>query len=129
MRKLLFVSALLLFSVSIKAQNKNTSALTTADTTIYSMIDNPPDFTGGPKKFYQYVITNLKPTGDKGIVYLTFVVEKDGSLTNIIAARHLSENADKEAIRLMSGSPKWKPGTNNNGSPVRVRYTIPVRFN
>jgi hypothetical protein len=126
MKKLLLIFTLLLISAGIKAQNKNTAPLT--DTTIYSAVDTPPTPPGGVRKFNtDFIMANLKPTGEKGFVAIVFVVEKDGSLTNIVIARHLSESADKEAIRVMSLSPKWEPGK-MNGNPVRSKYTVPINF-
>jgi protein TonB len=60
-------------------------------------------------------------------VVLTFVVERDGSLTDIKVLRSLGSGTDEEAVRVLKASPKWKPGI-QNGRPVRVQYSIPVNF-
>ena len=86
-----------------------------------------PDFPGGMGAFYKYIANNIKSTGYTGKVFISFLVEKDGSLTRIKIERGLSENADQEAIRLIRQSPKWKPGT-LLGRPVRVFYTVPITF-
>jgi len=120
---LLLIAILLLFAVVIKAQNKNP-----VDTTVYTNAEVQPTFPGGMQKLYQFITENLKPTGDKGFVPLSFIVEKDGSLSHIAVGRHLSDSADKEAVRVMSTSPKWTPAT-THGNQVRLMYTIPIRFN
>jgi protein TonB len=58
---------------------------------------------------------------------VSFVVEKDGSLTDISAARAPSPTLKEEAMRVVQKSPKWKPGI-QNGRPVRVQYTVPINF-
>ncbi len=66
--------------------------------------------------------------GTQGRVILQFVVEKDGSLSNIAALRDPGNGLGEEAIRVLKLAPKWKPGV-QNGRNVRVQYTIPVNFN
>ena len=127
MRKFLLIVILSLFSVALMAQSKNPAA-TANDTTIYSTTEVTANFPGGIQNLYNYVTTNLKANGNKGRVFLSFIVEKDGSLTHIKTERSLSESADKEAIRVMSGSPKWTPAM-HNGNPVRERFTLPISFN
>ena len=65
--------------------------------------------------------------GISGKVYISFVVEKDGSLTDIKVVRPLGSGTDEEAVRVLKNSPKWKPGI-QNGRPVRVAYTMPISF-
>jgi protein TonB len=99
---------------------------------VYFAVDELPQFPGGQKKFMSYVNTNLKhPTGTNDIVsrvIITFVVNRDGSLSNleVIGRRH---NAvfEKEALRVMKKSPKWKPGK-IKGKAVRTQYTVPILF-
>lgn len=66
--------------------------------------------------------------GEQGMVVLTFVVEKDGSITDVKVTRGVSPSIDKEAIRVVSKMPKWKKPGLRNGEPVRVRYSMPVNF-
>jgi protein TonB len=63
----------------------------------------------------------------QGRVILTFVVERDGSLTDIKVVRGIGSGCDEEAVRALKASPKWKPGI-QNGKPVRVQYSVPVAF-
>jgi len=88
-------------------------------------------FPGGSEKFQEYIKENLhRPANSpafQGRVITWFVVEKDGSLTNIRVVRGLSPDIDKEAVRLIRESPKWIPEI-QNGILVRVAYTVPVSF-
>jgi protein TonB len=63
----------------------------------------------------------------QGTVFIEFVVEKDGSITNVVVKRGIGGGCDEEAVRVVKSMPKWKPGK-QRGKPVRVRYTLPVRF-
>jgi len=100
---------------------------------IYTEVEQEPTFVGGMDKFYNYLKTNLKyPAGAKanntqGKVFLRFVVEKDGSFTDIKVLRGIAPDCDAEAIRLMKACPHWRPGI-RNGRPVRVAYTLPIVF-
>jgi protein TonB len=100
------------------------------DNQIYNTagIEVKPDFPGGINKFYKFVGDNYQTPeedGLKGKVYVTFVVEKDGSLTDIKVIRDIGYGTGKEAIRVLKKSPKWSPGV-QNGKPVRVLYSLPI---
>ncbi len=99
------------------------------DNTVYSAVEVRPDFPGGIQKFYDFVGKNYKaPEEDiKGKVYVQFVVEKDGTLTDIKVMRDLGYGTGAEAIRVLKKSPKWKPGI-QNGRPVRVLYSLPINI-
>jgi hypothetical protein len=97
---------------------------------IYTSVEQVPEFPGGIEKFKLYVKNNLvmpqNANGITGRVIVTFVVERDGSLTGLNVVRGLSTDIDKEVIRLLKQSPKWHPGI-RNGKPVRVAYTVPIQ--
>jgi protein TonB len=100
------------------------------DNNIYNSagIQVKPDFPGGIEKFYKYIANNYKTPeedGLKGKVYVNFVVEKDGSLTDIKVIRDIGYGTGKEAIRVLKNSPKWVPGE-QNGKKVRVLYSLPI---
>jgi protein TonB len=99
------------------------------DNTIYNTagIAVQPDFPGGIAKFYQYVARNFRfeEAGVSGRIIVTFVVEKDGSLTDIKVVRDIGHGAGDEAIRVLKRSPKWTPGV-QNGKNVRVLYSLPI---
>jgi len=100
---------------------------------IFASVENLPEFPGGQDKFIAYLSKNIRypavdrENGTQGRVILTFVVERDGSLTDIKVTRSLSQGTDAEATRVLKSSPKWKPGI-QNGRPVRVQYSVPVSF-
>lgn len=100
---------------------------------IFVIVENRPEPVGGMQAFYKYLGDNLKyPTaarnlGISGRVYVQFVVEKDGSITNIEVAKGIGGGCDEEAVRVLSAAPPWIPGK-QRGKPVKVRMTIPVYF-
>lgn len=91
-------------------------------------ITEKPDFPGGIMEFYKFVGTNFKTPAQpnlKGKVYITFIVEKDGSLSDIKNIRDIGFGTGEEAIRVLKICPKWIPGK-MNGVPVRVMYSLPI---
>ncbi|MFD1629150.1 energy transducer TonB [Pseudopedobacter beijingensis] len=108
----------------------------TADSNeIFTNVENFPEFPGGIEAFYKFLNKTLvyppmsKENNIQGRVTVNFVVEKDGSLTDIKVLRGVPGGDDlgQEAIRVLKRSPKWKPGL-QNGRPVRVSYSVPVMF-
>ncbi len=100
------------------------------DNTIYNTagIEVKPDFPGGLDKFYKFIGKNFQvpeEDGLKGKVFVTFVVEKDGSLTDIKVLRDIGYGTGKEAIRVLKSCPRWNPGE-QNGKKVRVLYSLPI---
>lgn len=100
---------------------------------IYDMPEIMPEFIGGPDALDEFLKKNLvyppdaKAQGIQGKVYIQFIVEKDGSVTNVIVRRSAHALLDAEAMRVVKLMPAWKPGT-MRGKKVRVRYTLPVVF-
>ncbi|MGB4773815.1 MAG: TonB family protein, partial [Daejeonella sp.] len=101
---------------------------------IYTSVELAPEFPDGGMagftKFLQknYRYSNMaREQGVSGRVIMSFVVEKDGSLTDIKVLRDLGFGTGEEAIRLLKSSRKWKPGI-QNGRPVRVAYTLPFKL-
>ncbi len=102
------------------------------DNSIYNTagIEVKPDFPGGIEKFYKYVGKNYQvpeEEGLKGKVFVSFVVEKDGSLTDIKVIRDIGYGTGKEAIRVLKSCPRWNPGE-QNGKKVRVLYSLPINI-
>jgi TonB family protein len=94
----------------------------------FASIETQPSFPGGPKGFNNYIKKEMNYSGDaRGKVFLSFIVEKDGSLTGIRVERRLGYGADEEAVRLLKNSPKWSPGV-QSGKIIRVKYNIPMDF-
>jgi len=100
----------------------------------YSSIEKMPGFPGGMPAFYKYIGMNFKyPAAARrdsvsGKLIMSFVVEKDGALTDIKVLRDLGAGTGEEAVRVLKESPKWIPGI-QNGKPVRVQYTLPIALN
>jgi len=121
------------FRLNLPVQKTDSSVLTkpdtsSNDTTIYRTTDVEPQFPGGLGNFFiGYIRRNEKSRDDEGIVRVTFVIEKDGSVTNIKITQSLSESADKEVIRLITKSPKWIPAM-QGGKPVRSQFGCPIYF-
>ena len=116
--------------LSVEPVGNGPSAVVEEDNQIYNTagIEVKPDFPGGMEKFYKYVGNNYQTPeeeGLKGKVYVTFVVEKDGSLTDIKVIRDIGYGTGKEAIRVLNKCPKWNPGE-QNGKKVRVLYSLPI---
>ena len=65
--------------------------------------------------------------GIQGKVFIQFVIERDGSITDVKVARGVDASLDKEAVRVVQSMPKWKPGM-QDGKTVRVKYTVPIMF-
>ncbi len=100
---------------------------------VFTAVEQSPSFPGGQEAFYQYLAKNLKYPAEavkknvQGRAILTFVIEKDGSLTDIKVVRGLGSGTDEEAVRVLKASPKWNPGVQNKRK-VRVQYSVPINF-
>ena len=101
--------------------------------TIYNVAETMPQFPGGPNALMKYLSENTKyPESAKankieGRVFVSFVIEKDGSITNAEVMRGIDKECDAEAVRVVSSMPKWQAGT-QNGEAVRCRFTAPFIF-
>lgn len=101
---------------------------------IYTIVEIPPEFIGGEKALFDFLNKNVKyPSEAKekkisGRVQVRFIVEKDGSLTEVEILRGRDPLLDQEAIRVIKSMPKWKPGIHKDGTVARVRFSIPVVF-
>ena len=103
------------------------------DSTIYDVVDEMPQFPGGPQALYEYLSKNMKypvaaeKNDIQGRVVAQFVIERDGSIGNVKVTKSVDLLLDKEAIRLLQSMPHWIPGK-KDGVAVRVKYTVPVTF-
>jgi protein TonB len=100
---------------------------------IFTSVEVTPEFPGGMDKFYAYLGKAIRypavarENNVSGRVIVTFVVERDGSLTDVKALRGPGSGLEEEAVRAVKSSPHWRPGK-QNGRDVRVQYTVPVVF-
>ena len=113
---------------------EETSAESEEDNLSADILDVKPQFMGGDTNAFsawvnsqlQYPATAMK-NGIQGMVTLKFTIEPDGKVTNVEVLRSVEKSLDKEAVRVVSKSPRWTPGY-LDGKPVRVTYTFPVIF-
>lgn len=100
---------------------------------VFLSVEENPEFPGGLGKLLEFVQKNLKypmmarESDIQGRVFVGFVVEKDGSITNVRVLRGIGGGCDEEAVRVVQSLPKFKPGK-QRGNPVRVAYTLPIVF-
>ena len=121
--------------VTLDGYTKLNTLAIDAGNTIHDFIsvEQAPAFPGGMDKFYQYLGKAIKYPKEavtqnvQGKVFLSFIVEKNGELTNVHVDRKLGAGTDEEAIRVIEGSPRWNPDI-LAGQPVRVKYNLPISF-
>ena len=101
---------------------------------IFTVVENDPEFPGGMEALYKYLRENIKypqlarDNNITGKVYVTFVVERDGSIANPRVLKDIGGGCGAEAIRVVKSMPKWNPGK-QRGKAVRVQFNLPVNFN
>ncbi len=103
------------------------------ETKVFEVVEQMPQFPGGDAALMQYLSSHIKypvvaeENGIQGRVVCTFVVERNGSISDVRVVKSVDPSLDKEAVRVIKGMPSWIPGK-QNGSAVRVKYTVPVTF-
>ena len=103
------------------------------ETKVFDVVEQMPQFPGGQQALFEYLPKNIKypviaeENGVQRRVIVTFVVERDGSITDVKVVKSVDPSLDKEAQRVVKAMPHWIPGK-QNGSAVRVKYTVPVTF-
>lgn len=124
-----------------KAQVYDNKTVTATEKSIVQQGDNSieegpdtyPEFVGGVESLYSFIAATIrypekaKENGIQGTVYVRFVVEADGSISDVIVLRGIGAGCDEEAVRVVKAMPRWKPGT-KNGKPINTQYTIPITF-
>jgi periplasmic protein TonB len=120
--------------VEVVEQPKEEVQEEAAEEQVFMVVEEMPSFgDGGSNAFRNFVSQNMKypdvaaENGIQGRVFVQFVVEADGRLTNVRVLRGVDPALDKEAVRVIESSPKWNPGK-QRGKPVRVSYTFPITF-
>ena len=100
---------------------------------IFDVVEEMPSFPGGFEAMHKFIRENMqypelaREHGIQGRVPVQFVVERDGSITDIVVLRDVDPTLDREAIRLVESMPEWIPGR-NRGREVRVRFILPINF-
>ncbi|MEO1053220.1 MAG: TonB family protein [Bacteroidota bacterium] len=118
----------------IKQESIETAELgDTAEQEVFTIVEEQPGFSGGMDGFYNYVKREIKypaqarRLGIEGEVVVEFVVEKDGSLSDVKAVKGIGAGCDGEAVRVIENAPAFSPGK-QRGKPVRVRMVMPINF-
>jgi protein TonB len=100
---------------------------------IFQVVENAPAFPGGDLARMKFLQDNIKypiiakESGIQGTVYVTFVVERSGAVTDVKILRGIGGGCDEEALRVVKNMPRWEPGT-QRGKPVRVQFNMPIKF-
>lgn len=130
MKKLLLMSMAVFCLMTVSAQK---TVVSQKSQKVFDVVEQMPEYPGGTAALYEYLMENVKYPEDaekqkvEGRVIASFVVETDGSITDVNAVKQVFPSLDREAVRLLEAMPKWVPGK-QNGKVVRVRYTVPVVF-
>jgi len=109
------------------------TAQTKKNDMVFDVVEVMPQFPGGQIAMLQYIMKNIKypeqamKEGIQGRVTVRFIVEKDGSISDVKPILSVHPLLNKEAVRVVESMPKWTPGK-QNGKPVRVRFNVPVMF-
>ncbi|MBR1550076.1 MAG: energy transducer TonB [Bacteroidales bacterium] len=138
MKRFVFLTTALALSLLAAAQTPQETtaprqqAATETDNAIFTVVEQAPEYPGGMEALYQFIASNIKYPGSpetsvNGKVVVSFVIEKDGSISNAKVVRELAPGFGDEALRVVKLMPKWKPGR-QNGEPVRVQFNLPVNF-
>lgn len=128
-RFLLLLSAIFLTNIAF-CQNE---VKVSDDDAIFFVVEVQPEFPGGMDSMYAFIQKNLiypekaKAEGIEGRVFITFTIEKDGSVSNVKILRGIGGGCDEVAKEVVEKMPKWKPGK-QRGKPVRVQFNLPIKF-
>jgi len=121
------------YTLPVKFTMREAEEGTSTSDRAHTIVEEMPEFPGGTKAMYQFIKkelrypSELKRTKAIGTVYTTFEIGTDGSITNARVYRGFHPDADAEALRLVNSMPAWSPGK-QRGQPVRVQFTLPIRF-
>lgn len=109
------------------------TAQTKKNDMVFDVVEVMPQYPGGPIAMLKYLMENIKypeqamKEGIQGRITVRFIVEKDGSISDVKPVLSVHPLLNKEAVRVVKSMPKWSPGK-HNGKPVRVRFNLPVMF-
>ena len=131
MKKFIIMALMALFGLTTVSAQKTVVAKKNQQ--VFDVVEKMPEYPGGSAALFEYLNGNIKYPTDaekkkiEGRVLVTFVVNTDGSITDIEVVRKAFPSLDAEAVRVISGMPKWIPGE-QKGQKVRVKYTVPLNF-
>lgn len=128
-RFLLLLSAILLTNMAFCQEENKVSV----DDEVFVVVEEQAEFPGGLDSMYAYIQKNLvypelaKEKGIEGRVFVQFVIEKDGSISNILIKRAIGGGCEEAVVEMIKNMPKWKPGK-QRGKPVRFQFVLPIKF-
>ncbi|MEE1000544.1 MAG: energy transducer TonB [Bacteroidales bacterium] len=128
-RLALLLSAIFLTNMAFCQEEKKVSV----DDEVFVVVEEQAEFPGGMEAMYAYIQKNLvypeaaKEKGIEGRVFVSFIIEKDGSISNVKILRGIGGGCDEAAKEMVEKMPKWKPGK-QRGKPVRFQFTLPIKF-
>ena len=131
MKKLLLMSLMAMLCLTTVSAQKTVVAQKNQQ--VFDVVEQMPEYPGGIQALLDYLMESVKYPEDaekqkiEGRVIAIFVVETDGSISNVEVVKPVFPSLDAEAVRVLSGMPKWTPGK-QSGKAVRVKYTLPINF-
>ena len=131
MKKFIIMALMAVFGLTTVSAQKTVVAK--KNQKVFDVVEQMPEFPGGQAALIEYISNNVKYPDDaakkkvEGKVFVTFVVDTDGKITDVSLLRKVFPSLDAEAIRVISGMPNWIPGK-QKGQVVRVKYTVPIVF-
>ena len=132
MKKLIMMSLMALFGLTTVSAQKTVVAQ--KEQKVFDIVEQMPEYPGGMEALFKYLSENVKYPEDaknqkiEGRVLASFIVEVDGSISDVKIAKPVFPSLDAEAVRVLSGMPNWIPGK-QGGKAVRTKFTVPIAFN
>ena len=131
MKKFIIMALMAVFGlITVSAQK---TVVAQKNQKVFDIVEQMPEYPGGQAALFEYLSKNIKYPADaekkkvEGKVFVTFVVDTDGKITDVSLMRKVFPSLDAEAIRVISAMPNWIPGK-QKGLVVRVKYTVPIMF-
>ena len=124
MKKFILMAIMTVFGLATVSAQKTVVAKKNQQ--VFDVVEQMPQYPGGKEALFKYPEDAAKKKVE-GRVIASFVVETDGSITDVEVSKKAFPSLDAEAVRVLKGMPKWEPGR-QKGKPVRVRYVVPVNF-
>ena len=131
MKKFIIMALMAVFGLTTVSAQKTVVAK--KNQKVFDVVEQMPEYPGGQAALFEYLSKNIKYPADaekkkvEGKVFVTFVVDTDGKITDVSLMRKVFPSLDAEAIRVISAMPNWIPGR-QKGQAVRVKYTVPIMF-
>jgi protein TonB len=133
MMKKIFLLIVVCISIGVLNAQVETEPDTAKTEDVFTVVEQMPEFPGGQDAFNKFLNENLiypkkaKKNGIEGKVWVSFIVDKDGTIRNVELIKGIGFGCDEEVVRVVKLMPKWKPGT-QSGKPVIVKFRFPINF-